>query len=243
MLRGTTCGLAVIGCLLLQQTLFAQTIITESFETDPGTTYTLSNQFDDGSFDFFDRYMVPEPIGGNAARDDFQNGWNGDWGILGQDHDGDGFAATQSIFINGIDISGFTNLVTRVSLGALNSEPDFNNYEAADGDGIRIFASIDSASFVLIGEFAPNATGESDLYLDTDGDGIGDGPNLTVDLTDFTFALGGVGSLLDLRIDLTSTASFEPLAVDNVRVINIPEPGTGAILALGLAAGLIRRRR
>jgi hypothetical protein len=43
---------------------------TESFEVPPGGGYTLSTAFDDGSFDYFDRYAVPDNT--NAARDDFQ---------------------------------------------------------------------------------------------------------------------------------------------------------------------------
>ena len=83
-------------------------------------------------------------------------------------------------------------------------------------------------------------SGISDLYLDTDGDGIGDGANLTATLTDFSFGIAGVGNSLDLEIQMTSTSSFEPLAIDWVRVNGIPEPATMALLVLG---GLMLRRR
>lgn len=205
-------------------------ILQESFEDAPGTTYTLEDAFDDGSFDFFDRYTVPDSS--NSARDDFQNGWDGTFGILGQDHDGDGGDATRTITIPDIAVTGFSNLETTISLAALDSEllappDDFNNYEDSDGDGIQIFATLDGGTRTLIAEFAPPETGQGtqnpgdgagDLYLDTDGDGIGDGTRLTTDLTDFTFAIDGTGDLLTIEIDLTSTSGFEPLAVDNVRV-------------------------
>lgn len=231
-----TALIGVAAIVAAASTTSAQIVYQESFETEPGTSYTLSSEFDDGSFDFFGRYMVPD--NDNAARDDFQNGWDGDFGIIGQDHDGEGGSSTQSIFIDGIDISGLSDISMIVSLGALNSEPDFTNYEA--GNGVRIFAEIDGGGAQLIGEFAPNANGASDLYLDTDGDGIGDGDRLTVDLTDFSFAIAGTGSSLNLQIDLNSDSSFEPLAVDNVRVDAIPAPGALALLGI---AGLATRRR
>lgn len=227
-------------------------VFSESFESAPGGTYALSNQFDDGSFDFFDRYMVPDDT--NQARDDFQNGWDGDYGILGQDHDGDGdeFDPTQTITLAAINISGAPGLSVTISLGALASEArGFDNYEAADNDGIEIFATIDGGTRTQIGSFAPPAAGTNtgrpagDLYLDPDFDNVGDGIGLTVDLDSFTFAIGGTGNSLDIEIELTSTGSFEPLAVDNVRVNLIPEPTSLALLvaAIAIVCPIAFRRR
>ena len=186
----------------------------ESFEQAPGSTYTLENAFDDGSFDFFDRFAAPD--NGNGARDDFQNGFDGGFAIFGQDQDGTGGDATRTISILGLDISGATGLEATIALGALNSAPTFNNYEG--DDGIQIFATIDAGTPMLIGEFAPPAGGPGDLLLDTNADGDGDGTGLTTDLTDFTFEIPGTGTVLDITIDVTSDDSFEPIVVDNVRV-------------------------
>jgi len=217
----------------------AAIIFQESFEQAPGTTYTQSNVFDDGFFDYFSRYLSPD--NSNAARDDFQTGFDGDWAIQGQDFDGDGFAPTQSVNIPGIGISGMSSMSVIISFGALNSEPAFDNFEAADGDGFKIFANIDGAGATLIGEFAPNSTGRSDLYLDTNGDGIGDGAGLTVDLTDYSFNIAGTGSSLEIIIEMTTTASFEALVIDNVRIDAIPAPG--ALTLLGLTGLVATRRR
>ncbi len=186
----------------------------ESFESAPGTSYTLSDPFDDGGFDFFNRYAVPD--NSNGARNDFQAGWAGSFGILSQDNDGEGGAATRTITIGPIDISGAASPVGITgSFGALNGEPEFDNYEG--GDGIQIFADIDGTR-TLIGAFAPDASGAGDLYQDTNLDGTGDGVNLTTTLTSFSFAAPSTGTSLTLEIELTSNDSFEPLAVDNIRV-------------------------
>lgn len=186
---------------------------SESFEMDPSpSTYILSSAFDDGSFDFFNRYAVPD--NNNGARDDFQNGWDQGYGIMGQDHDGDGANATQIITIPNIDISGSSSVAVTGAFGALNSE-SFNNYEP--GDGIKIYATVDNGIRTLIGAFASLASA-SDLYEDTDLDGIGDGSNLTTTLTDYTFEVGMTGDSLDIEIEMSSNNSFEPLAVDHIRV-------------------------
>ena len=230
-------------------TASAGNIATESFETDPGTSYTLSAQFDDGGFDFFDRYLVPETE--NAARDDFQNGWDGEYGIIGQDHDGDGESPTQSISLNPISITGQTDIAVTVAAGALSSEnadPAFENYEVANGDGIKIYATIDGGSRDLIGAFAPPVMGSQgtpeagDLYEDTDLDGFGDGVVLTADLSDHTFPVAGTGDLLVVELELTSTSSFEPIAVDNVRVSAVPEPSSIVLVLIGCVT-LLRFRR
>ena len=186
----------------------------ESFESAPGSSYTLSNPFDDGGFDFFNRYAVPD--NGNGARDDFQSGWAGGFGILSQDNDGEGGAATRTITIGPIDISGAASPVGITgSFGALNGEPEFDNYEGSDG--IRVFVDIDGTR-TLIGAFVPDASGAGDLYQDTDLDGVGDGLNLTTTLSSFAFLAPSTGTALTIEIELTSNNSFEPLAVDNIRV-------------------------
>ncbi len=238
-MRSTT-AMAIVAAVSAAGLAQAGQVFQESFESAPGATYTMSNQFDDGFFDFFDRYAVPD--NSNAARDDFQLGWDGGFGIMGQDFDGDGFAPTQSVTISNIDISGLTDLSMTMSAGALDSEAaGFNNYEIADGDGMIIFASIDAGPEIMIGRFSPPASGAGDLYLDDNMDGFGDDIRLTTALADFSFAIAGGGSTLSLRIEMTSTSSFEPLAIDNIRVYGVPTPG--ALALLGIAGMATTRRR
>ena len=189
------------------------TCIQESFETASG--YTFTNSFDDGSFSFFGRYSVPDFL--NAARNDIITGWDGSFGIIGQNFDISGMSDTQDIIVDPIDISSFVEYSVSIGLAALDSEPVHTNFES--GDGIVIKAIIDDNPMFVLAEFAPNSTGDSDLYLDTDGDGIGDGEKLTRELKSFTFNDNLVtGETLELIISLTSNEAFELLAVDNIRV-------------------------
>ena len=206
----------------------APVIFQESFESEPGAAYTLATPFDAG-FDYFDRYGSPDLS--NAARDDFREGFDGGFAIHSQDNDGGGGSAVGTITIPGIDISGQSGLVVAIGLGALNSEPSFQNYENADNDGVRVYATIDAGGRTLIGAFLPPAGGAGDLYRDTDNDNVGDGVNLTTTITDQFFDLTGTGSSLTLEIELTTTGSFEPIVVDNVRVQAgiAPSPFLGSV--------------
>ncbi|GFE64324.1 ExeM/NucH family extracellular endonuclease [Litoreibacter roseus] len=185
-------------------------LFVESFEGEPGVTYTLSGAFDDGGFDFFGRFAAPDPA--NGARDDF-NQFDGNFAIYAQDNDGDGGPATQSIEIPNVDLTGYAAPTVTMALGALDSS-SFDNYEA--GDGIRVFATLDGGDRVLIGQFLNDGT-PGNLLQDTDLSGFGDGTVLTTSLQDFTFDLPE-GDVLSLEIELTSNDGFEPLVVDNVRI-------------------------
>ena len=52
--------------------------IVQSFESAPGGQYTLSNPFDDGGNDFFDRFPAPDLS--NGTRDDF-TGFDGSFAV------------------------------------------------------------------------------------------------------------------------------------------------------------------
>ena len=247
----TLCVAAFLSVAVMTASTNAQQIFQESFESAPGSSYALTTAFDDGGFDYFGQFAVPDNT--NGARDDFQTGWDGAFGIHSQDNDGEGGSPVGTVSIPNINIAGFTNLSTTVSLGAIASEAiGFDNFEAADGDGIVITASIDGGAATTIAQFSPPAVGAGastpgagDLFLDPDFDGVGTGAALSVDLADFTFAIAGTGSVLDLNIELTSTGGFEPLALDNVRVFAtaIPEPSSAAVVGLLGLAGVCRRRR
>jgi len=98
-------ALAISICSTCQAT----TLHSESFKSAPsGESYTLTTVFDDGIFDFFDRNAVPD--NSNPSHDDFQNGWNGNFDILGQDRDGDDGPATVGINLDPVAITGQSDL-------------------------------------------------------------------------------------------------------------------------------------
>ncbi len=205
----------------------------ESFELTPGTTYTLEGPVGSSEppvYEYFGRFSAPDTT--NGARDDFTGGFDGNYAIFGQYHDGEFWNgegdASRSVIIPNIDIAGRENLSAFFSLGAIASEPAFlDNWFATMG--ISIYASIDGQEKVLIGQFKPQGLA-GDLYQDTDLDGQGDGVKLTQgDLQDFAFAIAGTGSSLTLEVEVTSGKRFASWALDNVRV-------DGALVATGLPA-------
>jgi len=204
-------------------------LLNESFELpadDPASNYTLSNEFDDESFDFFGRFGTS----GNAARDDFAGSLDGDWFIVGQDHDGEPFDPTQTVSFPAVTVGSSGALRFSAMFGALSSEPDFNNYEAEDMDGMEIYASVDGGVPTLIGAFAPSGEA-SDLFLDVDLDGVGDrtAARLTAQLDRFAFDMTGLtpGETVEFSVAMTSTGSFEPLAVDDVRISELAPSDDG----------------
>ncbi|KAF0094417.1 MAG: hypothetical protein E1N59_1948 [Puniceicoccaceae bacterium 5H] len=231
-----------LGCsLALAASTQAFVITQESFETIPGAAYTLSNTFDDGTGDFFDRYEVPDLT--NLYRSDFQNGWDGNYGIMGQDFNGEGYDATQVVAISNIDTSLFQDLTVSFSVGAI-SDSEFPTYEPEDGDSIELYATFDSGPRYLVAAFRTNGSA-GDLYNDTDLDGVGDGAGLTESLAEFIFPLNNTGNLLTLEFEMTSTDSFETLALDDVVLegVAVPESSTAALAAAAAAGLLVMSRR
>lgn len=210
-------------------------LFQESFESAPGTTYTLEGPTGaPANFEYFDRFLSPDSS--NSARDDFTGGFDGSYAIQGQNHSGDAWGGegdpTRTVAITDIDISGYEDLNAFFSLGALASEPQFQNWNITDG--ISIYATIDGGARTLIGQFKPS-TAKGDLKLDTDLDGVGDGVTLTGgSLQNFVFAVPGTGSNLTLEVDATTVASFQAWALDNVRVEGL---STGVSLPAWVAPG------
>ncbi len=192
-------------------------MIMESFELPEGITYELIDAFDDGFFDYFDRFEAPSEGGG---RDEFQYGFDLDFAIFGQDLDGEGGPSSGIIRVPDLPIVEFSNPQVSVRLGALAGDPLFTNYEGSNG--VRIFAGVDGGARELIGQFSPSGDeGDlelGDLRLDADFDGIGEGARLTETLVPFTFDIPGSGLFVDIEIEIDSNAGFEPIVVDKVTV-------------------------
>ncbi|MEO1557126.1 MAG: hypothetical protein AAFS01_11895, partial [Pseudomonadota bacterium] len=120
-----------------------------------------------------------------------------------------------------IDISNFENL----SFTGVFAEDDDGTNEDWDTDTSLIVSySIDGGAFqnLLAFEAEADAAGNQTNKaprVDTDFDGIGDGSELTSTFSDFSAAIAGVGSSLDIRIALNNFgANDEDVAIDGFSI-------------------------
>jgi hypothetical protein len=207
------------GSLLAQTTLYS-----ESFETDgnPSRYTTSTPEFSDGGSDFFTRTDGSNISGGYEV-----TGADGSFYFAAQDLDGEGAAATQSLTVTGIDITGFSGL----SFSALLAEDDDGTSQDWDnGDIVFVEARINGGAWVKILQFVNDgATFSTEPGLDTDFDGIRDGAPLTSTFTSFMAAISGTGTTLDLRITSTLDSGDEDVAFDLLEVTGTTS-GTGGPL-------------
>lgn len=190
---------------------------TEDFETDgEGTRYTNSNTFRDGTADYYTRTDGDNPsisvTGGPYVTSD------GDFYFAGEDMDdngGDGNAF--KVFTKtGIDITGYTNLNFKGLFGG-----GTGGWDVAD-DQVLVEAQINGGGYTRILSFKQDGSSGSNfnspLAQDIDGDGLGEGAVLTATLTDFTGAIVGTGTTLDIRITSQCNSGSEEFAFDFLRV-------------------------
>ena len=115
------------------------------------------------------------------------------------------------------------------------------SFEAAPGESYHLTRALDEG-FDFFGRFPvpDEANGARSVFL-TGWDGAfgilsqDHGGAVAVEIPAIDIAASGVGEMLDLSVQLTSTDSFEPLALDNVRVV-ANESGLSAILSLAALA-------
>jgi hypothetical protein len=202
-------------------------ISQQSFES--GTGYSLTGAGDDGAFAFFGVYdKNSDAVTLNSARDGYvrtntnppgdANAIDGNFFIVAQDTNGfAGGIAPVTVVLDPVSITGISDLEISGFFGAEYSE-SFNNFDA--GDGINIFATIDSGTRTLVGSFVRN--GDGLLVMDANLSGSADADEIfTLDfaLGEFSFPVAGSGSSLVIEVELTTTDSFETIALDNLRVL------------------------
>ncbi|MEM6325603.1 MAG: choice-of-anchor D domain-containing protein [Bacteroidota bacterium] len=213
-------SLSLLVALLLAAPAWAQTqIYQQSFEDGTGYTTSIA-EYTDGFSDFFARTDTSD------VTDSYQiDGFDGNWIFAAQDIDSEGAELPVTLVINDIDISDVSNLSFRGLFAeddASNGDEDWDN----DGDFVHIKYRIDSDDMAdlqnLIWFEAGADTSASGFNgsaaQDTDFDGIGDGPILTPTLTEFTAAIAGTGSTLDIFIAFSLNSGDEDIAMDNLRI-------------------------
>ncbi|MBC58490.1 MAG: hypothetical protein CL814_16350 [Confluentimicrobium sp.] len=189
-------------------------IYREDFETDGnGTRYTTSvPEFTDGSGDFFTR-TDGSTIGSFYS----VTGFSGAYYFAVMDTNGEApFASTVSLSIGGVDIAGYSSIV----ISGLFAEDDDSTNQDWDADSlVYVEAQVDGGGYAKVLQFASGGFTNSEPGLDTDFDGIADGPALTATFTNYIAALSGTGSVLDLRITFENLeAGDEDISIDDITV-------------------------
>ncbi len=205
-------------------------IVQESFETGPGSGYTVIPDFCDTTITtansdycslytagtLHDSYVQVGSIDGLqfvAAED-----MNGAGGCLPSD-------AIYNIYLDPATVTTYTDLYVTI---ALNSQ-DYGAYDQAsqsNGDYLQVWVSMDGGAEVLIGSFTALGTGSSHRFAqDTDLDSIGDVEIQDyANLLDYSFNVGTTGDVLDVRVVWRMDSGSEEIVFDHLRVHDGPLP-------------------
>ena len=193
----------------------------------PDTNHADADDGTQGGFgDYFFRTSdaVDIPNGLNNTFTNIQD--SSYWRAEDIDDIGGGVVNPGVIEWTGIDISGRSELTFTGFFGAddgvLNG---FKVFETADF--VTVEAQVDSNGFETILEFRGDNSGGAvgNLRVDTDMNGVGDGRELTTALANLGPALiTGTGSLLTLRITVSSDIALKEIAFDQFALQAAPLP-------------------
>lgn len=194
--------------------------LNETFDSGAGFT-SSTGFFSDGAGDYFGIAGSNADFGGGAAPSALKSYDGADGGYLtGMDLDGEGATLPVTAEWTGIDISGLRDLTFQGSFAEFFDAPG----DIDDNDYLRIEARIDGGDWQTVlafvgADFTSSGQFNGNFRQDTDLDGGGDGAMLTNAFQQFTAAIAGSGSTLDLRFSASVEAGDEDFAVDNFRVI------------------------
>ncbi|MEO0965523.1 MAG: PEP-CTERM sorting domain-containing protein [Planctomycetota bacterium] len=212
------------------------TVLFEDFE-DSTVTYTTNvPEFTDGFGDFFIR------TDGSAIGTFVEySGVQGSSFFAVMDIDGDQSVEPVVQTFSGLDITGLTSLELSILVAEDDSSDGNEDWDAPDF--VHIDYSIDAGPVQSLLWFENDgSTFNTEAFVDSNFDGTGDGAALTDTFTEFTAAIAGTGSTLDLVITYQIDSGDEDIAIDNVTITGVPEPASLALLAAGLGVVGLRRR-
>ena len=230
----------VLAVVFMAGTASASVITSIDFESGAGVGYTTSiTELTDMGSDYF-----THSDGTNISG--VYNSPQGSSFFAAMDTNADaGGASPASLFISGINITGFTSLDVDLSLA---EDDDGNNQDWDNATSFEVFATIDGGTaFKIFGVENDDMGFNREPLVDLNLDGIGDGPAITDIFTAYNAPIAGTGATLDLEFRFTVPNGDEDIAVDNIIVngisaAGIPEPSSLALLALLGLVGVIRRR-
>ncbi len=194
--------------------LFAQTqIYLLDFESSGGYSTSQTEQ-SDGQYDYFTR---TDGTNIDVNFTDIQ----GSSFFAAQDLDADGMSSPAYLTINDININGYTSLELKIYLAEDDDGSD-NDWDVSDF--LHIDYDIDNSGTFSNGIWVENngSTYNSAPFIDTNYDGTGEGTEITDAFAQFTKALSGTGSVLDIKITFGGlTSSEEDIAIDHIEIYGV----------------------
>ncbi|HCL73530.1 MAG TPA: hypothetical protein DIC58_11905, partial [Gammaproteobacteria bacterium] len=215
--------LRLLPLLVSALTLQAQdTILLEDFE-DATLTYTANTtEFSAASgTDFFGRIPPLSVSSGYSV-----TGFNGDAYFGMMDMNVSGVSLPVTLTFSSIDISGYSDLNFSILL-AEDDDGSKQDWDAADY--ARIEYQIDGGGYqnllAIEADISSGSNGEP--AIDTNFDGVGHGTKITSTFAEFTAAIAGTGSSLDIRISASFQSGDEDLSIDDVKITGTGSGGGG----------------
>ncbi len=204
-------------------------VLNETFDRD--SQFRKSTKFfSDGSDDYFgisngaikNNFGTGNPLPTIKSYTGFTNNF-----LTGQDLDGEGASLPITLTWSNLDIKWLKNLQFSGDFAEFFDSP--GDIDAADS--IKLYYSIDGGEqqnlLWFSGTDFDSGSNNGVFAQDTDFDGVGDGKELGNAAENFTAAISGNGSKLDLKLEINLNAGDEDFAVDNFLITGVTAPIEG----------------
>ncbi len=185
---------------------FSQFVL--DFETAGGYT-TSSAEHTDGYSDYATR-----TDGSDISANYY--GQQGSYFFAAQDVDADGFANPDTLLVTGIDVSSYTNPQFYVMLASY-----MGGWDATDSVYFQYSADGGTTWTTILGLQNDGSDYNGPVYIDTDGDGVGDvDAGLSATFKPFTVDLNFPSgtTTIDLRVIISLNSGSEDIAFDYIRI-------------------------
>ncbi|MFH1734722.1 MAG: lamin tail domain-containing protein, partial [bacterium] len=205
----------------------ATIIVTESFETGPGSGYTVVPDFCNTASATSDYCSLYTAVTKHDLSTQLGN-IDGDQFIAGEDQNGGGGClpsdAIYTVTLDPVTVTGYTDLKVTLALNA-NNIAKYDQIGLSNGDYVRVLRNMDGGGDVLIGQFTAMGAVTSNWKFgqDTDLDSVGD-VEITdyANLQDYTFDVGTTGNSLVVKLVWRSESGDEEIVLDNLRIHDGP---------------------